>query len=78
MISILPAVPSTWPSCSYERLLVNGVEVSARFDRAANLVQATLHNLAPDPIKSSVRYGTHIEEIALSPGASKSFEWQIT
>ena len=36
MISIFPAVPSTWPSCSFERLLVNGVEVSGRFDRAAN------------------------------------------
>lgn len=77
-ISIFPAVPSAWPSCSYERLLVNGVEVSARFDRAANLVQATLHNLAPDSVKTHVRYGKHIEEIALSSGASKSFEWQIT
>lgn len=77
MISIFPAVPSTWPSCSYERLLVNGVEVSARFDRAANLVQATLHNLAPDSLKTNVQYGKQVEKVALSPGESESFEWQI-
>jgi Glycosyl hydrolase family 65 central catalytic domain len=77
-ITLFPAIPSGWSACSFERLLVNGVEVSGRFDREAKLAQATLYNAAAEPLQTSVRYGKQAEDTLLSPGESKSFDWEIT
>ena len=76
-ISIFPAVPAEWPLCSFDRLLVNGTKVSGTFDRAANTIQVTLHNIANEDLNTSIWHGKQIEEIALAPGQSKSFEWKI-
>lgn len=76
-ISLFPAVPSSWPGCSYTQLLVNGVEVSGCFDRGSSLAWAEMQNIASEPLTTRVRYGEHTHEILLSPGQREVFRWEI-
>jgi hypothetical protein len=76
-ISLFPAVPSGWPGCSYERLLVNGVEVSGRFDRDAGRAWAELLNTTGNRLVSRVNYGRRTDEVPLPPGQSQLIEWEI-
>jgi alpha-L-fucosidase 2 len=75
-ITLFPAVPSQWPSCSFERLLANGAEVSGLFDREAGVAKATLHNITGKDLQVRVRYGKHAEDLLMASGESKSVEWE--
>jgi hypothetical protein len=77
-ILLFPAVPGGWSRCSYERLLVTGVEVSGQFDRARNSARAELRNIAETPLETTVRYHGNSQQLALAPGESKTIEWEVS
>lgn len=76
-ISLFPAIPAIWPGCSYSRLLVNGLEVSGRFDRASGLAWVEMHNITGEPLATRVRYEGQTQEIRLSSGGREVFRWEI-
>ncbi len=77
-IYLFPAVPSGWPACSFDRLLVSGIEVSGRFDRAGRHAQAEIRNIASDTLDITVRFGGNSEKVQLVPAQVRLFEWEIT
>jgi hypothetical protein len=73
-ISLFPAVPSEWPHCSFERLLVNGVEISGHLDHDAH-AWAEMLNIAADTLVTRINYGGRTEQLVLAPGQLKRIEW---
>jgi hypothetical protein len=77
-VHLFPAVPSSWPACSFDRLLVSGVEVSGQFDRAARHAQAEIRNIASDALDLTVHSGGRSVKMRLDPAQVRLFEWEIS
>lgn len=81
-ICVFPAVPAAWPSCSFEKLLVHGIEVSASLDRAARHARVELKDISGADRQLKVRFGDLlgdvVENIQIDGSGSVSRSWDIT
>jgi len=64
-LKIFPAIPASWTTCSFERLLCDGAEVSASF--AKGHVRATLRNISPIVLNRVISIGKQEIRLSLNP-----------
>lgn len=64
-LKIFPAIPASWTSCSFERLLCDGVEVSASF--ANGHAKATLRNISSIVLNRVISIGRQEIRLNLAP-----------
>lgn len=79
-ITIFPAVPASWPECSFDRLLAQGIEVTAHLDQTSNCATATLHNTTGETQHLLLRCGASIqsaEHIEITSGDIAQFTWNL-
>jgi hypothetical protein len=67
-----PAVPPGWRDASFERLLFDGLEISATLDDG-RVRQVTVTNATARPRTDRVFVGRRSHEVTLRPGESRSF-----
>lgn len=75
-ISFFPAVPTSWPRCTFKDLLVNGVEVSGSLDRASGRGHAEMRNITSEPLATMLHYDGCSEEVVLPIAGKTRIEWQ--
>ena len=71
-VHVFPAVPAAWQTCSFERLLANGLEVSAGYE--AGRIRGQVKNIAPLALERTVRFGSIEKHVQLKPGECCAFE----
>jgi hypothetical protein len=71
-IRVFPAVPSDWQNCSFLRLLGDGLEVSASYDRGH--ISGEVRNITPNILERTVKVGTAMKSILLKPGETCAIE----
>lgn len=64
-LKIFPAIPASWTTCSFERLLCDGAEVSASF--AKGHVRATLRNISPVVLNRVISIDKQEIRLSLEP-----------
>lgn len=72
LISVFPALPPEWQTCSFTRLLTPGVEVSAAYERGH--IQGQLRNITTQPISRTLKFGSETQSIHLEPGQMYGFQ----
>jgi hypothetical protein len=73
-ISIFPALPSGWQAVSFERLLANGLEVSAQVRPGG--VLGEVRNITPESLRRSLVWKSRTVELSLEPGGAYDFDWK--
>jgi hypothetical protein len=71
-VTVFPAVPSGWGSCSFVRLLGAGLEVSAAYE--GGHIAGEVRNVTPEPLDRTVKYGKVASHIHLNAGETYAFE----
>ena len=65
-ISIFPALPGEWQTCSFERLLTPGIEVSAAYD--CGHIHGEVKNITAHPLERVLHFGNITQTLYLEPG----------
>jgi hypothetical protein len=71
-VSIFPALPSAWQTCSFTRLLTPGLEVSAAYDHGQ--IRGEVKNITSLPLSRTLQFGSQTESIHLEPGQTYAFQ----
>lgn len=71
-VSIFPALPDEWQTCSFERLLAPGVEVSASYDHGTILGE--IKNITPRPLDRIIHFANVSQTLHLEPGQTYAFQ----
>jgi hypothetical protein len=76
-IRVFPALPSSWPEASFERLLASGCEVSAsvgRKKRGSGVIEGQLLNVTGGPLELWLRIGKLDERVKIASGETYRFK----
>jgi hypothetical protein len=71
-VSVFPALPSDWQTCSFTGLLAPGMEVSASYDHGR--IQGELKNITSQQITRTLKFGSETQTISLGPGQTYAFQ----
>lgn len=71
-IEIFPAVPAEWQSCSFNRLLRAGFEVSATFNQG--WIKGEIKNITTVVLESNIKFGQTVKQVTLKPGETFAFK----
>ena len=72
LVSIFPALPGEWLTCSFTRLLTPGLEVSAVYDHGQ--IHGELKNITSHPLERLLHFGKISEPLYLEPGQTYVFQ----
>jgi hypothetical protein len=72
VVSLFPALPADWQTCSFTRLMALGLEVSASFDHGR--ITAEVKNIAPLALDRTIIFGAQMQSIHLEPGQTYALQ----
>lgn len=73
-IRVFPALPSSWAEAAFERLLVNGCEVSASVGQGSGVIEGHLVNMTAEPLALRLRIGQQDETVKIASGETYRFK----
>jgi alpha-L-fucosidase 2 len=66
MVEIFPAIPPEWQTCSFERLLASGLELSATYENGR--IRGEARNVAPAALERTLKVGNTVTHVQLKQG----------
>ena len=72
VVELFPAVPNEWETCSFERMLSIGLEVSGTYHHGR--IQGEVRNIAPVALERTLKAGKSTEKIRLKPGETRAIQ----
>ena len=72
VVELFPAVPNEWETCSFERMLSIGLEVSGTYHHGR--IQGEVRNIAPVPLERTLKAGKYMEKVLLKPGETRAIQ----
>lgn len=70
-LSLFPSLPRDWQSCSFDRLLACGMEVSASYTRGR--ISGQINNMTTESQDRTIFFGRESKSIRLEPGQIHAF-----